>query len=280
MQFLGEFLSPSNTIGLDEDKLTKYFYFRPDKYEDPTADLENIFIIKAMEQFPKRYDLLTENNLYAVDTIEVSKKISDDEMGIEAVSYIVTAHYDLLTNIKAREASSQPSEGDDSGEDDAPELDEDGNKITPETPPWKKPAKWGWQGTSVVVPFTKAYTAAGAKTIDVLNTAGDLLIAETEKNRIEITYSKSYQTIQSKFDSLLQPYVNSTAYNPPGMILKNRTFPAGTLKVLVPQYSIDYWEQTNEDGTTELVPYHTYNVTLVYDFDGWKKQLLNVRNKS
>lgn len=105
MQYLGDFLSPSNSIGLGEDKLVKYFYFRPDKYEDPTADLENIFIIKAMEEFPQRYDLLAENNLYAVDTIEVSKKISDDEMGVEAVSYIVTAHYDLLTNIQAREDS-------------------------------------------------------------------------------------------------------------------------------------------------------------------------------
>lgn len=169
MQYLGDFLSPSNSIGLDEDKLVKYFYFRPDKYEDPTADLENIFIIKAMEQFPKRYDLLSENNLYAVDTIEVSKKISDDEMGVKAVSYIVTANYDLLTNIRAREDSGGTDSGDTG--DTKPELDEDGNLKTPATPPWKNPAKWSWQGTTVVVPFTKAYTSAGVKNIDVLNSA-------------------------------------------------------------------------------------------------------------
>lgn len=78
----------------------------------------------------------------------------------------------------------------------------------------------------------------------------------------------------------MDSYVNSDAYNPPGNILANRTFPAGTLKILVPQYSIDYWEKTNEDGTTQLIPYHTYNITLVYDPSGWKKELLNVRNKS
>ena len=74
------FLSPTNSIGIDEDRLVKYFYFRPDNYEDPDADLENIFIIKSLEQFPKRYDLLAENNAYAVDTIEVSKRISDEEV--------------------------------------------------------------------------------------------------------------------------------------------------------------------------------------------------------
>jgi hypothetical protein len=39
MQYLGEFLSPTNSISQDQDKLVKYFYFRPDKYENPEADL-------------------------------------------------------------------------------------------------------------------------------------------------------------------------------------------------------------------------------------------------
>ena len=103
MQYLGEFLSPNNSIAQDQDKLIKYFYFRPDKYDDPDADLENIFIIKAMEEFPKRLDKLAENEEYAIESIEVSKKLGDDEIGVQDVSYVVTATYDLLENINKRE---------------------------------------------------------------------------------------------------------------------------------------------------------------------------------
>lgn len=240
MQYLGEFLSPTNTIGVDEDKLTKYFYFRPDQYDDPEADIENIFKVREMEEFPSRYDLLSENNSYAVDTIEVSKKLEDDNNGINLVSYVVTCTYDLLSNIEERDGLSGGDDPDES------EVDEDGNRVTNETPPWKRRASWSWQGTSVVIPFIKGYDANGYKTIDIKNTAGDLLIAETEKFRIEITYSKSYQNEQPVFDSMLRPFKNSLAFNPPGDILKNRTFPAGTLLVTVPQYNIDYWERTDQ----------------------------------
>jgi hypothetical protein len=39
MQYLGEYLLPTNSISKDTDKLTKLFYFRPDKYDNPDADI-------------------------------------------------------------------------------------------------------------------------------------------------------------------------------------------------------------------------------------------------
>ena len=127
MQYLGEYLAPVNSIALDSDTLTKYFYFRPDMYDNPDADLENIFIIKNMQQFPKRYDLLSENNLYAVDTIEVNKKVTEEEGDAnKKVSYVVVASYDLLENIRSRE--NQNSGGDSANADAEINVDKNGQK--------------------------------------------------------------------------------------------------------------------------------------------------------
>lgn len=169
MEFLGCWLSPTNSISLDSDKLEKLFYFRPDKYDDPDADLENILAIKAHESFPKRYDLLEENNSYAVDTIEVAKKLSNDDLGIEKVSFVVTAEYDLLTNILAREAGGEePS--DDSNESES-EFDEDDAKVTKATPPWKLKAKFNWNYQEKQVPLLSGFNDYNNPTIPIVNTA-------------------------------------------------------------------------------------------------------------
>lgn len=273
MQFLGEFLSPTNSIGIDEDRLVKYFYFRPDNYEDPDADLENIFIIKSLEQFPKRYDLLTENNAYAVDTIEVSKRISDEEVGVTKVSYVVTANYDLLENIRKRENPGEEPTPDPGS--DGP--DEDGNEITSETKPWKYRAKWTRNNSTIVVPFNRSYDNNNLPTLPVVNTAGDRLIVETEKYRTNFTYSKSYEEQQSAFDTSLFPCVNSNLYSFPGDY--NDSFSAGTLLMLRPTLTVEYLEET-VNGELKFTPYYNYEIQFIADYAGWDKELLNIRNKS
>lgn len=273
MQFLGEFLSPTNSIGIDEDRLVKYFYFRPDNYEDPDADLENIFIIKSLEQFPKRYDLLAENNAYAVDTIEVSKRISDEEVGVTKVSYVVTANYDLLENIKKREnTGEEPTE--DSGSEGP---DEDGNEITSETKPWKYRAKWTRNNSTIVVPFDRCYGNDNIRSLPVLNSAGDRLISETEKYRTNFTYSKSYQEQQTKFDSTMFPCVNSKEYWFPGDYMD--FFPAGTLLMLMPNLTVEYLEET-ENGKVKFTPYYNYEIQFIADYAGWDKELLNIGTRA
>ena len=197
MQYLGEFLSPTNNISQGQDQLTKYFYFRPDKYDNPDADLENIFIIKAMPQFPKRLDRLSENNAYAVDSIQVSKKVEDDSSSIKEVSYVVTATYDLWENIDKRDA--QVDENESNTEiNNSYDVDEDGNQVNSTTPPWKMKATWNFQPIEVVLPFTKAYNyTSGAerwsgRDVDVVNGARDVLLAETQRYQLEIIFIVEY----------------------------------------------------------------------------------------
>lgn len=279
MQYLGEFLSPTNSISQDQDKLTKYFYFRPDKYENPDADLQNIFIIKNMAQFPNRKDLLSENALYAVDNIEVSKRLSDEQSGVVNVSYVVTATYDLLTNIQKRESGSSGGGGSSSSTN--VELDEDGNKVTKETPPWKLRAKVSWQPIALNVAFTKAWNN-GQRTTNVVNTAGNRIIAQTQRYQMEITYIKSYLDTfpnLSNFDSTLQPYVNA-ANCQWDFIFNNKLFPANTLLILPPSCQLEYWQQTDNQGNVTYTPYYTYTVKMIYDPQNWDKKLLNMGNRA
>lgn len=288
MQYLGEFLSPNNSIAQDQDKLTKYFYFRPDKYEDPDADLENIFIIKAMDEFPKRLDLLAENELYAIESIEVSKRLSDDQVGIQDVSYVVTATYDLLTNIQKREKESSSGE---ETQDSSTTIyvDEDGNKIVGQILPWKQRAQWNFQPIEVVVPFKKAYGVNGVydeyQTTDVLNSAKCMLVSETKKYQLEITYQKNYQSPQT-WENILHPYTNSIEYD--FEYDYRGSFDAGTLLLLPPTYSTQWAEidrldadgnpEKDEDGNVikDIVRYYSYTVRMIYDPDGHDKELLDI----
>lgn len=286
MQYLGEFLSPNNSIAQDQDKLTKHFYFRPDKYDDPNADLENIFIIKEMEQFPKRLDKLAENEAYAIESIEVSKRVSDDQIGVTDVSYVVTATYDLLTNIKKREdsgggggGSSSSSSEDNSGT----KVDEDGNKVTAETPPWKQRAKWNFQPIEVTVPFTKAYGRDSSYSqqarFDVINSAKCLLLGETKRYQMEITYQKNYKEAQS-WEWIDRPYTNF--YNFDLNFDYRGSFLSGTLLIFPPAYSREWHEQDKVDkdgqptGEKELVDYFSYTVKMIYDPEGHDKKFLDV----
>lgn len=278
MEYLGEFLSPNNSIALDQDKLTKYFYFRPDIYEDPDADLENIFKIKEMTEFPKRLDLLSENTLYAVDTIEVSKRVSDEEVGVKKVSYVVTATYDLLENIRKRESSDSGDEEEESGEI----VDEDGNVVTSETPPWKIRAKWDFQPVELTVPFLKGYLQTGnqywsSQVVDVLNSAKCRLLAETKKFQYEITYTKAYESAQSGWEQLTRAYINSDDFDIDADWRGD--YPSGTLLILPPSFSVDWYEKTTTEGQTTIKSwerYYTYTVKMIYDPDGHAKTLLDV----
>ena len=239
MEFLGEFLSPNNSIAQDQDKLTKYFYFRPDKYDNPDADLENIFIIREMDEFPKRLDKLAENEAYAIESIEVSKRVSDDQVGVQDVSYVVTATYDLLENIKKRE--DQGGGGSSSSSDTSSEkVDENGNGVTSETKPWEYRAKWNFQPLEVAVPFKKAYGVngnyTGSANVNVLNSAKCMLLAETKRYQLEITYQKNYASPQ-KWESILRPYTNQNSFD---LDFDYRgSFPAGTLLLLPPTFSTE-----------------------------------------
>lgn len=276
MQYLGEYLLPTNSISKDSDKLTKLFYFRPDKYDDPDADIQNILALKELVEFPKRLDTLSENANYAIQSIEISKKIDESDEANKLVSYIVTASYDLLDNIKKREEASESTSDDDSSK----EIDENGNLITKETKPWEYRAKWNFQPIEVVEPFKKAYglngVYVGSPIVDVLNSANCILLSETKRYQLEITYQKNYQAPQI-WENITRPYTNDAAYD---LNFDYRgSFPAGTLLLLPPTYSTEWYEEEYvEDGTTKKrwTRYYSYTVKMIYDYRGHNKELLDV----
>jgi hypothetical protein len=287
MQYLGEFLSPQNSISQDQDKLTKYFYFRPDKYDNPDADLENIFIIKSMDEFPQRLDKLAENPAYAIESIEVSKRVSDEEAGVKNVSYVVTATYDLLENITKRENSGGGGASEDSST--TIYVDEDGNKIVGQILPWKQRAQWSFQPIETVVPFKKAYGLdgeyQGEPIVDVLNSAGTTILAETVNYQLEITYQKNYKDPQI-WEEILKPYTNEFDYD---LEYDYRgSFPSGTLLILPPTYSCQWAEvdRLDKDGKPEkdndgniikdIEKYYSYTVKMIYNPKGHDKELLNI----
>ena len=275
MQYLGEFLSPQNNISKDQDQLVKYFYFRPDRYDDPDADLENIFIIKNMAEFPKRLDRLAENPLYAIESIDVSKRLSDEELGVKNVSYVVTATYDLYENIKNREDSGGGG-GSSSESDNSLKIDEDGNKVEGTILPWKERAKWDFQPVELTVPFTKAYVPNGTSwdepTVNVVNSAGTIMPAETRKYQLEITYTKNYQSPQ-EWENISQAVINSKKLD--FNFDYRGSFPSGTLLMIPPTYSRNWIEveEIDDDGkvTKELKDYWTYTIKMIYDKDGHDK---------
>lgn len=128
--------------------------------------------VKSHPLFPERKAELKENNAYIIDTIEVSKKLSNDELGIERVTFLVTCQYDLRENIEAREneTEDEPSSGGDEGTSDDKYDDED-NKITKDTPPWKLKAKFSYQYQERQVPLLSGFSANNKPTIAIVNTA-------------------------------------------------------------------------------------------------------------
>lgn len=280
MQYLGEFLSPQNNISKDQDQLTKYFYFRPDKYENPDADLENIFIIRSMDEFPKRLDKLSENPAYAIESIEVSKRVSDEETGVKNVSYVVTATYDLLENISKREDSGGGG-GTSSSSDVNVNVDEDGNKIVGQILPWKQRAQWNFQPIELTTPFIMGYVPSGTSwstpSIPIVNSAGSQLLAETRRYQIEITYQKNYKDPQI-WEQINEATINSLPFD---LNFDYRgSFPSGTLLMIPPTYSSQWTEvdRLDEYGNTikDLVRYYSYTVRMIYDAQGHDKKLLNV----
>lgn len=278
MEFLGAFLSPSNSIQKDSDTLTKYFYFRPDQYDDPEADLENIFALKAMAEFPQRYDVLEENTDYAIDSIEVSKRVSDEETGVKKVSYVVTCTYDTIYNIQKKEGSGSSSNNNASSN---VIIDENDKLVDGKTKPWDIRASWSFTPQEVVIPFTQAYNANNEKVVNVINTAGNRLLAETQRFRLEINYSKSFQNA-NEFSNILEPYINNENIELGADGVK-RIYPSGTLLMQPPTITRNYFEEKEkktvdgkEQEVTKITPYFTYNIKLTYDPEGWNMKLLNI----
>lgn len=227
-----------------------------------------------MAEFPKRYDLLKENTLYAVDSIEVSKKLSNDDLGVERVTFLVTCQYDLLENILARE---EETEEETEEESSSGGFDVDDNKVNKATPPWKLKAKFSYQYQERQVPLLSGFSANNSSSVAIVNTAGDYIETMTTKYIMEINYQKNYESPQYNFDVLMEPYTNTNAiqFN---SILPEKTFPSGTLLILPPTYSRELWEteETKNGKTTKVVkPYHSYSVKLLYNPEGWTKRLLN-----
>jgi len=230
-----------------------------------------------MTEFPKRYDLLSENTAYAVDTIEVSKKLSNDDLGIERVTFLATCQYDLLENILKREEETEdePAQEEEDTSDD--KYDEDDNKVNKATPTWKLKAKFSYQYQERQVPLLSGFNANNSPSVAIVTTAGDYIETMTSKYIMEINYQKNYEEAQYNFDVLMEPYTNTEAVQFTS-ILPEKTFPSGTLLILPPTYSRELWEteETTNGNTTKVVkPYHSYSVKLLYNPDGWTKRLLN-----
>lgn len=278
MEFLGAYLSPNNSISQGQDKLTKYFYFRPDIYDNPEADFENIIKVKQHENFPKRYDPLEEDASYAIENIEVSKRLTDEEVGSKNVSFVVTATYDLLKNILDRENTQGEGEGTSSGNSNV-DVDEDGKEVTKDTPPWKERAEWTFTPTELTQPFTKAYNKLNQLKVDVVNTAGCRLLAETSRYRLEITYKKSYKDLVESYNDVNSPVLNEFDVSFP--VDWTSEYPKKTLLLLPPSISVHYYKMEGEkDGETllepQIIPYYTYSIKMIFDPLGWDKELLNV----
>lgn len=242
-----------------------------------------------MKEFPKRLDKLAENEAYAIESIEVSKRVGDDQIGVTDVSYVVTATYDLLENIKKREQTSGGGGKTEDSSGTTVYVDEDGNKIVGQILPWKQRAQWNFQPIETVVPFKKAYglngVYRGSPVVDVLNSAHCMLLSETKRYQLEITYQKNYKEPQI-WEGITRPYTNDADYD---LQYDYRgSFPAGTLLLLPPTYSCQWAEidrldgdgnpEKDEDGNIikDIVRYYSYTVKMIYDYKGHDKELLDV----
>lgn len=273
MEYLGEFLSPKNNIAKDSDRITKYFYYRPSQYDSNTDEqTQTIFTLKQLSGFPQRYDKLSEDNDYLIDQIEVSKRIDDTQNGVKRVSFVVTAIYDLQSNIRKRQSSGGGGSSSDDTQRDK-YVDEDGHLVTGATKPWKMAATYSWTPISVEKPFIKGYDNNNTLNVDIVNKANRRLLCSSQRYRFQLNWSKSYNATQSMYN-LTQPFINSNDHT---FNCLSQTFPAGTLLILPPSYNKAWYQNRDEqEQPTTYDPYYTYNVKILYDPQGWKKKLLNV----
>lgn len=274
MNYIGEYLLTNNSIANKSDTVQKQFIFTPDMYNVPSSDLENIFAVKNNEHMPHRYDTLSENSDYIIDTIEISKKVTQDDGDPDKFcSYIVTATYDKAENVRERDAG-----GGSSSDNDKNDVDEDGNKVTENTPPWKRRATVNFQTVEVKIPFKKAYATSSSTsaTVDVLNKANQTLTADTSRYRQEISFTKNVTSRQTKWDKLV-PVVNSDEFHFTfeGTSITSMTYPSGTVLFLPPAYQLNFWAPPSASTATPT-GYLSYNLRMIYDPEGWDKKLLNV----
>ena len=262
MQKLGEFLSVTNTINKDEDKIIKYFYYRPEQYDNPDSNLETIFDLRAVSGFPQIDDELTESSGYICTNIDISKRLDDTETGVKRVSYVVACTY----NDRIKENKS------DSDSDGNVDLDKDGKKVNKSTPPWKLRNTFTNQPISVEVPFIKGYNNNNQKVVDIINKAGKRLLASTTRYRRAFTFQYNVKNIDSTLSNLSGCYVNNADWTPqqtPGF----NVFPKGTALIEPPVYTLKYWQAT---PSSAIESYYSYSVKITYDPQGWTKELLNI----
>ena len=266
MIYLGEFLSVTNKITLDSDTVTKYFYYRPERYDDHSAELENIFTLRALSGFPQIGDTLSENPNYVINNIDIAKRVDDTNTGVKNVSYVVTCTYELPT------ASSSKSNAD----KQKVKKDKNGNVVTEKTPPWYYENTFTKTPVQVEVPFIKAYdTITNLPTVDVINKAGKRLISSTTRYRFEFNVKVNSQTQLSYFENLSGCMINDANWTP---ITKGMTtFKEKTCLIFPTTYSKLSW-QAPTSGTMpgEIYDYYEYNVKFIYDPEGWDKKLLNI----
>lgn len=276
MEYLGQFLSTNNNITEDQDTVTKYFFYRPDKYDTPSADLETIFDLRAMPNFPQIGDLLSENEAFELKTIDISKKVEEDNDRIKRNSYVVTCSYENMSG-------GGIFIGNTTDRNDDVQVDIDGNRVDATTLPWKLRTQWGSQSISVEVPFTKAYDYAHPTSgayVNVVNSAGKRLLASTTRYRRVFTFKFNSQNQRSSL-VLSACYVNSNAYYLP--ISGSWLIPSGQLMIEPPTFEVKFFEKQETQGTAEhkkiiktLIPYYEYSVKMTWDPQGWEKKLLNI----
>lgn len=267
MEYLGEFLSTTNKITQDEDTIIKYFYYRPDKYDNPAADLENIFSLRAVSGFPQIGDVLSENNNYMINDIDIAKRIDDTNTGVKKVSYVVTCTYQpggiiFQENKRKRE-------------DQQREKDKNGNVVTNNTRPWEYKNTFSRQPVQVEVPFIKAYNANNEKVIDVLNTAGKRLISSTSRYRFEYNIKFNSLYAEDALEAISGCLVNDSDWEPSteGLGL----FSSGTCLIFPVTYNNLSWQApTSGIVQGEIYDYKEYTVKFIYDPQGWDKVLLNI----
>lgn len=267
MQYLGEFLSTTNTITETEDTVTKYFYYRPDKYDDPSADLETIFDLRALSGFPQIGDTLSENNNYRLNNIEINKRLDDTEKSVKKVSYVVTCTY--------RNAGPDYDIYDGTGRDDDVKVDKDGNRVNKDTLPWKMPNEWSSSPQAVETSFIKGYDWSypeRGRSVDVVNRAGKRIIASTTRYRRVFNIKFNLQNISNAL-ALSACYINSSPYTLPVRNGGLGTFDEYKLLIEPPTFNVKYFKQ--QDSST-LIPYYEYSVKFTYDPEGWDRKFLNI----
>ena len=228
MQYLGEFLSTTNSISEDQDTITKYFYYRPDKYDDPDADLETIFDLRAVSGFPQIGDLLSENNNYQITSIDINKRLDDTTKGVKNVSYVVTCTYGRTASIVFMEGYFTKKI----------EAKKNGDPADNRTPPWEMQNTYTRTPVQVEIPLIKSYDNNNNQTVDVVNTAGKRLLASTSRYRFEYSVKIRERYQQSYYNNVSGCMINDSYWDPETRGIG--PFPAKTCLIFPPTWNWQY----------------------------------------